>query len=535
MTLVLDGARTVRVKTVDRSGKPVAGVKVGLLSIEKPGHRFGINLSGTVGTWLMTGEDGTAVFDWMPSFGRAFPFIIRSADYFTADGVTSLMADKPADEQTITLLPLEGLSGRVTHADGRPGAGILVKAEGKGAGNNGFHGFARTDADGRYRMRVHSEQAYVVAVVDEQWGAPYRAGLVVRAGRPVEGVDFVLGRATWLHGRVTTAGRSGRAGPREWISVRIDGGMIPEEIRAEGRKEARFAGSASLTLGTPVGEDGRYELHLGPGNYTVQVPLSMMKMTVERLTIPADPQPAEIVRDFPTPKIAPVPPRPGPPPHLPRQIELDLRPLRPADVTLLAAPDTSRRLLLLRGDDLVPSGDVLPDRPGVSPSATQGDAGYRVVPAGLKPGARPYSDREYAIRDLPEGLSGLSLLQTRMGHKGVVDGRFSVVVSAARPCYVFVAIDERALRTYKRHGTPSWLEEFAPTGHRIKTDEPVMSRGDGAYRVFVRKAPAGRIALGPPGMDETANAMYFAFFAEPGGDREPRDGPEHVPAPRTKD
>ncbi len=40
-----------------------------------------------------------------------------------------------------------------------------------------------------------------------------------------------------------------------------------------------------------------------------------------------------------------------------------------------------------------------------------------------------------------------------------------------------------------------------------------MSQVGASFLVFVRKAPAGRVAFGPPSLDEDLNAMYFAFFA----------------------
>jgi hypothetical protein len=80
--------------------------------------------------------------------------------------------------------------------------------------------------------------------------------------------------------------------------------------------------------------------------------------------------------------------------------------------------------------------------------------------------------------------------------------------------FCIVAIDERALETYKEHGVPSWLQEFAPTGHKVTTDDAIMGMANAAFQVFVKKAPAGRIVLGPPCMWVRTNAMYFAFFAE---------------------
>lgn len=198
------------------------------------------------------------------------------------------------------------------------------------------------------------------------------------------------------------------------------------------------------------------------------------------------------------------------------KVELDLRSLSPAAVKLVAGPDSSRRFALLQTRDDAPRDNhpYVPSNPILEPFVPIEETGYRVVADGLKEGALPYGDRKYKIQKLDAAFSGFTLLQTKNGHKAILDGRYSIVLSAAKPCYVFVAVDERALVTYKMHGMPSWLQEFAPTGHKFATDDPIMADAGASYLVFVRKAPAGRIALGPPGMDVDYNSMYFAFFAE---------------------
>src|SRR5262245_50917183 len=197
------------------------------------------------------------------------------------------------------------------------------------------------------------------------------------------------------------------------------------------------------------------------------------------------------------------------------KVDLDLRALTPAEVKLVAGPDQTRKFALLAPSDSAPSANYVPGNPDLAPFIAQKDSGYAGVPGGLKVGVAPYGDRKYKIDKLDPAFAGLTLLQTKMGHKGILDGRFSVVLSAAKPCYVFVALDERAVKTYQQHGAPAWLQEFSPTGHQLKTDDTVMMAEDNAaYLVFVKKAPAGRIVLGPPCMDADVNAMYFAFFAE---------------------
>ena len=160
------------------------------------------------------------MLDWLPEqLGRGMALVGH------AEGIYPLApawmpADRPiVDPQTITFLPLETLSGRITHADGRPAAGVTVSVSGQGPadgrGGNQWNGSAVTDAGGRYQLQALSEQVYVVAVNGKEWAAPYRAGLVVHAGKPVAGVDFVLGRrdtAAWPRDR-----RNGRTSPRRRV------------------------------------------------------------------------------------------------------------------------------------------------------------------------------------------------------------------------------------------------------------------------------------------------------------------------------
>ena len=60
---------------------------------------------------------------------------------------------------TITFLPVETLSGRITHADGRPAAGVVVSVSGQGPadgrGGNSWNAVEPvTDADGRYQVKA---------------------------------------------------------------------------------------------------------------------------------------------------------------------------------------------------------------------------------------------------------------------------------------------------------------------------------------------------------------------------------------------
>lgn len=195
------------------------------------------------------------------------------------------------------------------------------------------------------------------------------------------------------------------------------------------------------------------------------------------------------------------------------KVHLEKGSLAPASVRLIAGPDTSRGLALLQVGNEIPLTNYVPGNQRLRPFVATEDTGYQVIAGGLKVGAVPFGDRKYTIPTLDPMFSGLTLLKTKMWHKSNVDGRYSMILSAAEPCYVFVALDERALVTYQKYGTPSWMQEYRPTGHKLMTDEPLKVDSGTGYVVFVRQAAAGRIVLGPPGMDADQNSMYFAFFA----------------------
>ena len=67
VTLRLDGARTVRIKAVDRAGQPVPGVEFTPWIIRKPEKLDGTNLSGSQTVRARTDAAGVATFQWLPS------------------------------------------------------------------------------------------------------------------------------------------------------------------------------------------------------------------------------------------------------------------------------------------------------------------------------------------------------------------------------------------------------------------------------------------------------------------------------------
>ena len=181
--------------------------------------------------------------------------------------------------------------------------------------------------------------------------------------------------------------------------------------------------------------------------------------------------------------------------------KITFKSLSPVAVKLISAP---------QGNDYSDFGPIF--QPLTAYLRSEG-FNYKIVPEGIKQGAMPYTDRTYTIQELPALANGLTLLQTKMGHKGIGDRAFSIVVATEKPAYLFLAIDERMIRQWQKDGTPEWVQDFGPTGYRIVTDDPTM-REERVYQIAARKVAASQIKLGPPWnhpQEDTSYSMYFAF------------------------
>ena len=75
VSLILDGAQTVRVKAVDSKGEPVSGVDIGPPLAQKIGKVGYANFSQSVAARAATDRQGFATFDWLPKRAAGcFPF-----------------------------------------------------------------------------------------------------------------------------------------------------------------------------------------------------------------------------------------------------------------------------------------------------------------------------------------------------------------------------------------------------------------------------------------------------------------------------
>ncbi|MDR3618773.1 MAG: M56 family metallopeptidase [Paludisphaera borealis] len=267
--LVLDGAMTMKVQVVDAFGAPVPGVPVTFPGVWKPSKRERADLRGPAFTRNTDDREGVAVFDFIPK-GQQLP------PYFSA-GMRGTFVVEYAEgdrEQPGKTLVMRGrrnatVTGRVFSADGEPAPGVLVRAEGQGRPfGQGSHS-TRTAADGSYHLAIHPEASYMIGVVDDEWAAPSRRGIVPHEGELIQGVDFHLEPGALVRGRVTTGGDEPAAGARICL---IERGANVEHLTTEvhdGQTSRFGAKTETLRRWTTTDPDGGFAFRVGPGSFSL--------------------------------------------------------------------------------------------------------------------------------------------------------------------------------------------------------------------------------------------------------------------------
>lgn len=287
LTLAL--ARTVQVKAIDMSGRPLAGIAFKPWSFHKEGRKSQADLPDSSTFLATTGPDGLATFDWLPPTEWGVAFWPKTEGY--ANRRVSLENDQPSPA-IAKLTRTEAIRGRVFRPDGSPAVGIRVHASGSGQGHDVGSGRALTGADGTYAMEVPAGEAYVVYVEDEDWTAPTRLDVVVREGQADGDVDFTLTRGVTVRGTVTV-GPQKKPVAGEEIELIQDGRQTPMELLDPKDRQWR---QARRYIHMTTDAQGHYSTRVAPGFYSLVGP---SRFEAEKLNVKDGP---DVVRDFAMPR-----------------------------------------------------------------------------------------------------------------------------------------------------------------------------------------------------------------------------------------
>ena len=265
--LVLNGARTVRVRAQDSAGKPVPGVDLVPWTLQKRGKLDSVNLCGSAAR-IRTDEHGVATFDWFPVDVQPGASLVLATTSYSMPKWPVLEDGKLDRELTATVLRFTLITGKVMRPDGSPAEGILVAADGVGPANPGGSSRARTGADGSYKMALPPNQSYTVYVNDPDWAATSRTGVVVREEQaPPAVVDFRLEPGSLVHGRVTS-GRGAQPAAGMTVILYEQGPAIPKGTLIDQPENS----SDGATRVADTDSDGRYAFRVGPGEYQLRGP-----------------------------------------------------------------------------------------------------------------------------------------------------------------------------------------------------------------------------------------------------------------------
>jgi len=272
ITLVLAGARTVKIRALDSAGQPVSGFELYPWQISVSGKIDSTHTSNSPVLRVKTDAQGIATFDFLPEQLRQAILSIASVEFIPESMPIIISPDDIGREPTVRLLRSVPVAGRVIGADGQPMAGILLQADGRPSRSGSFMTSgqnARTGADGTFRFRLRSEMSFMIATVDEQWAAPSKTGIVTHEGQPIEGIEFRLGPGTVIRGRATI-GPEHRPAADQMVSVSEQGPLV-NVPRAPGQPIGNNP-RLELSRRTMTDSEGRYQLRVGPGEYLLSLP-----------------------------------------------------------------------------------------------------------------------------------------------------------------------------------------------------------------------------------------------------------------------
>ncbi|MCA9051904.1 MAG: carboxypeptidase regulatory-like domain-containing protein, partial [Planctomycetaceae bacterium] len=270
LKLVLNGARTVRVKAVDSQGNPISGAKIRPWYVRKEGNPGDTNFGSDVFN-QRTDADGVAVFDWIPpdvSYGLTF---WPTAEGYDADRLDIRWKDFDESKTYEAVFKTKTqLSGRVSDVAGQPVTGAEVRVHGEGANRESSDETTESDESGGFAMLVPSDKAYVAWVTHGEL-VGYASPIVIREGQPQTDVEVTLAKGTVIHGQVTR-GTPPRPVAGEWILLSL--ARQPIRIDDEAAANDPNNGFARLTFytGMNADKDGRFRFVAAPGEYSLAGP-----------------------------------------------------------------------------------------------------------------------------------------------------------------------------------------------------------------------------------------------------------------------
>ena len=266
-----------RVRVVDLDGKGVSGLELAI-SVH-PENSDWIVAKHIAAAHVPTGADGTAIVPWVPREKLRFVEVDPLGSDWKVDETDQKQIS--AGITTVHARRERSVQGRLIMPAGKSAEGILVTGFGFGPANNGDIPHARARRDGTFTLRVPSEHAYVLGIVDLEWASDPWSGMILSAdATKAAEITMNVYPATQLVVRVT---RGPKRDPvaNAWIDLSSRGHVSWTDSKGK-KKTGQSGARAWLTTDSggvaraAVGK-GTHELRLSSGDWneeqTIQVNL----------------------------------------------------------------------------------------------------------------------------------------------------------------------------------------------------------------------------------------------------------------------
>ncbi len=271
--LVLDGCQPFKVKVVEATGEPIAGVRLYPWTLRKAGEPDSLNLSFfTEFLAETTDESGEVDFAWFPHWCHNGTTVWPQKEGYERirgnfDPATS------GGELLMQLNRLVPIRGQVTGHDGKPATGITIAVRGAGRSFNSFMSSVTSDGEGRYEVLVSPDQIYLLCVQNDRWAAAAQTGFAVWPNQPVEGRDFQLREATRVHG-VLVNERTQQPIPDARVIVYLQGTALYKlpDVDLPNPDNERYSVQPIIQYYANTNDEGEFEFFLGDGDYSIRPP-----------------------------------------------------------------------------------------------------------------------------------------------------------------------------------------------------------------------------------------------------------------------
>ena len=298
LDLKLEPTKSVQIHASAENGQSLEGISFRLWYLRKPTELEEFNLGWTPGLYsAKTDSRGVAHFDDVPSWSNEKLVFWPDSDGFVRRQVVWDPVKHAAGMVEVTLPRVVSISGQVVFADGRAAPNIIVRADGSGYSLDSCRGQTTTGDDGSFRFDAYPNELCMLAVDDANWGASVIDSFVVRPGMPVENLKFILQPATRVHGRVVV-GTERRPIANQRLYLRQEGRDLASLEGTELPNPQKLRNHIQPSIGrwATTDIDGRYEFHVGPGEYILVGP---SQVEPRKLRISDE---TELVCDFELPR-----------------------------------------------------------------------------------------------------------------------------------------------------------------------------------------------------------------------------------------